>query len=125
MKCGDLIKTFLVADLEKKTLGTIGKCNLIIGEAAIMLEITGQQPMDDLIYTYEASGKTEDDKDNIFIDNTLTAMELCRNDADGRSGVSGTIKCPACGSKLNYSVSSFNGHLWGTCETAECLRWME
>ena len=36
-----------------------------------------------------------------------------------------TIKCPACGGKLHLSQSSYNGHVWGKCETADCVSWME
>jgi hypothetical protein len=37
---------------------------------------------------------------------------------------SGTIKCPQCGGVLHYTVAGFNGHIWGKCETADCLSWM-
>lgn len=53
------------------------------------------------------------------------AMKFCREHANGKSGVSGFIKCPKCGSKLNYSIASINGHLWGECETENCLSWMQ
>lgn len=33
--------------------------------------------------------------------------------------------CPVCGGKLHLSHSSFNGHVWGKCETEKCLGWME
>lgn len=33
--------------------------------------------------------------------------------------------CPICGGKLHLSHSAFNGHVWGKCETAKCLGWME
>lgn len=53
------------------------------------------------------------------------AVERCRGDAAGKRGVRGTVECPACKGKLNYSVASSNGHLWGGCETKDCLRWMQ
>lgn len=37
----------------------------------------------------------------------------------------GSIKCPKCDSTLHYSISSYNGHIWGKCETNNCLGWME
>ena len=39
-------------------------------------------------------------------------------------GVTGNIICPECGKNLHYSVSSYNGHIWGKCETDKCLAWM-
>jgi len=37
----------------------------------------------------------------------------------------GTVECPKCRARLGYSVSSYNGHIWGRCETPNCLMWME
>jgi len=54
-----------------------------------------------------------------------TAMKRCRDDAGGRRGIRGTVECPACKGKLHYSVAGVNGHLWGSCETPECLSWMQ
>lgn len=34
-------------------------------------------------------------------------------------------ECPVCGGKLHMSISSYNGHVHGKCETANCLYWME
>lgn len=36
----------------------------------------------------------------------------------------GTIECPVCKGTLHYSISSYNGHIWGACETEKCLQWM-
>lgn len=36
----------------------------------------------------------------------------------------GSIICPECGGKLNYSRAKSNGHVWGKCETPNCLSWM-
>lgn len=36
----------------------------------------------------------------------------------------GIIECPKCGNKLHYTISSYNGHIWGKCETDKCLVWM-
>lgn len=40
-------------------------------------------------------------------------------------GKQGVIDCPACGGKLHLSQSSYNGHVWGQCETKGCVSWME
>lgn len=56
---------------------------------------------------------------------TLTAIneiqEQYKKDKSGR----GVIVCPACAGRLAYSVSSYNGHVHGTCETEGCLQWMQ
>jgi hypothetical protein len=36
-----------------------------------------------------------------------------------------TIKCPKCNGILHFSKSSYNGHIWGKCETEDCLSWMQ
>lgn len=42
----------------------------------------------------------------------------------GHSGV--VIKeCPVCGGKLHMSITAYNGHVHGQCETRGCLSWME
>ena len=33
--------------------------------------------------------------------------------------------CPCCGKGLSMSISSYNGHVWGKCETGGCVSWME
>lgn len=35
------------------------------------------------------------------------------------------IECPACKGRLHLSQSSYNGHVWGKCETAGCVNWTE
>lgn len=37
----------------------------------------------------------------------------------------GIIECPKCKGKLHYSISSYNNHVWGKCETENCLAWMQ
>jgi len=36
----------------------------------------------------------------------------------------GTIECPKCKGVLHYTISGYNGHVWGKCEKEDCLRWM-
>lgn len=44
---------------------------------------------------------------------------------DGR-GRNGTETCPVCGGdQLSWSCSSWNGHIAMTCETPNCVRFME
>jgi hypothetical protein len=35
------------------------------------------------------------------------------------------VECPVCNGKLHLFQSSYNGHVHGKCETAECVSWME
>lgn len=42
------------------------------------------------------------------------------------NGGAGAISCPVCKTgTLNYTVASYNGHMWGRCTTAECMCWMQ
>lgn len=45
----------------------------------------------------------------------------------GTPGKAGTIDCPVCGKlkSLSYSVAGYNGHVHATCQTENCVRWME
>ena len=42
----------------------------------------------------------------------------------GEKGSKGTIECPKCNGALHYTVSGYNNHIWGKCETEGCLSWM-
>lgn len=35
------------------------------------------------------------------------------------------VECPVCKGRLYVSVSSYNGHCHGSCETDGCLHWRE
>lgn len=35
------------------------------------------------------------------------------------------VECPACKGRLHLSQAAYNGHVWGKCETADCVEWME
>lgn len=37
----------------------------------------------------------------------------------------GVEECPVCKGKLHMSHAKYNGHVWGKCETKDCLAWME
>ena len=62
---------------------------------------------------------------------TLNAVKATHEDAikkglrKGHGGY-GTLPCPTgCGGMLEYSVSSYNGHIHGRCKTPHCVQWME
>lgn len=69
--------------------------------------------------TKEADGRRE------HINKTLTAYASVVEATGGKRGVSGEIPCPICGGKLRYSVAASNGHIWGSCATPDCVRWMQ
>lgn len=60
----------------------------------------------------------------VKVNDTLIAIRACREDAKGQRGIIGKIECPKCKGVLSYSVAKSNGHLWGACETENCLQWM-
>lgn len=37
----------------------------------------------------------------------------------------GEMECPICQGKLHYTIAGYNGHIWGKCETEDCLQWMQ
>jgi len=55
---------------------------------------------------------------------TSKALRLILLDSKGKKGIKGVIKCPACDGVLHYSIAECNGHIWGKCETENCLKWM-
>lgn len=40
-------------------------------------------------------------------------------------GGSEVVECPKCKGKLHISVANVNKHVWGKCETTDCLSWMQ
>jgi len=57
----------------------------------------------------------------------LAAMTKIKEKEGNRRGVRGTIDCPQCGGTetLHYTISAYNGHVCGKCETEGCLGWMQ
>jgi hypothetical protein len=55
----------------------------------------------------------------------MAAIKLIREDAGGKKGAAGTVKCPECGGKLRYSIAETNGHIRAVCETADCISFMQ
>lgn len=42
------------------------------------------------------------------------------------SNIFEAIPCPCCETgKLNYSISSYNGHIHAACDSGTCVKWME
>ena len=71
----------------------------------------------------------EDTHEDDDLDNWKVAMPLAfkaiREDAKQKNRKQGTVTCPRCGGELGYSISSYNGHIHGQCNTTRgCLSWM-
>ena len=41
------------------------------------------------------------------------------------AGDRGVIDCPTCRGRLHWSRAPENGHVWGKCETEECVAWIQ
>lgn len=52
------------------------------------------------------------------------AIEPWRKKHKGKSAQE-VVECPACKGRLHLSISSYNGHVHGKCETDGCVSWME
>ena len=51
----------------------------------------------------------------------LKALKLIKDKTENQ----GQIECPKCSGDLHYTRSSSNGHVWGKCQTEECLSWAQ
>lgn len=61
-----------------------------------------------------------------FLEAVAAAKKHAKAAGLGRgNGGRGEVVCPVCGGRLRYSVAAVNGHMWGTCSTEGCARWME
>lgn len=55
---------------------------------------------------------------------TIPLISRVKKEHEGKQWA-GVETCPICGGRLHLTHSSFNGHVWGRCGTADCLAWME
>ncbi len=79
-----------------------------------------QEPSQDEIDSYEAAIAEHSKK---FL-TTIPLIKKVKQEHKGKDWA-GVVVCPVCGGKLHVTHSSFNGHVWGNCETENCLSWME
>jgi hypothetical protein len=80
-------------------------------------------------WTREEAEKNETESEE-HLQKCLAAMHAAHADAKAKglkkgAGGKDSCVCPACGGKLHYSVASYNGHLWGQCDTKDCVSWMQ
>ena len=54
----------------------------------------------------------------------ITGIKPWRLKNKGKSASEG-VECPACKGRLHLSISAYNGHVHGRCETQGCVSWME
>lgn len=59
------------------------------------------------------------------LEHLVAALSRIREINGSLRGVSGSIDCPKCGERLHYSISSYNGHVHGKCETDGCISWAQ
>lgn len=55
---------------------------------------------------------------------TLPLMAKVKAEHKGRDAKIVEV-CPVCGGRLHMTHAAYNGHVWGKCETENCLSWME
>jgi hypothetical protein len=51
-------------------------------------------------------------------------IEAMKREFEGQDATK-SVECPVCKGKLTMTHAAYNGHVWGNCETADCLSWME
>ena len=55
---------------------------------------------------------------------TFPLIEKVKRENKGKDAT-GIVECPVCKGRLCWSHAAYNGHVWGRCETKDCLAWME
>lgn len=58
--------------------------------------------------------------------NVHVEIILAAHKAIPKTGAAGTVECPKCKGKLNWTRAvGYNNHVHARCETPDCLSWME
>jgi hypothetical protein len=60
-----------------------------------------------------------------IIDNTIAAIGTILEKHPKMEDAKGEIECPLCKGILHYTKSGYNNHIWGKCETEDCLSWVQ
>lgn len=71
--------------------------------------------------------KAELDEHAVHVKKFMAVGPLVRRIKEEHRGKSwgGVEECPVCKGRLHLSHAAYNGHIHGSCETPDCLRWME
>lgn len=72
--------------------------------------------------TYKKEAEKNKKKEDEYTDALIKAITLIF--AEMKERKSGSIKCPLCDKKLFFRIQN-NGHVWGKCETKDCLSWIQ
>jgi len=59
-----------------------------------------------------------------MVQHILDCIEKMKKKHPNNVDVKETIECPICQKQLTMVSNSYNGHIWGKCETKNCLSWM-
>ena len=79
-----------------------------------------EEPTDGEIAEYEARVEAGHQQSML----ALPLISKIKREHKGQSW-KGVEECPVCKGKLHMTHSAYNGHVWGKCETDDCLAWME
>jgi hypothetical protein len=65
--------------------------------------------------------ETERQANNKMVDDVIMVVNLIRTETGGKRGRQGSVPCPACkAGAVQYSVSSYNGHMSAFCSNPNC-----
>lgn len=70
----------------------------------------------------------EENEEKIFkkrLNSTMRAISAFNEKYPGKVNAQDIMECPECKGRLHLSKCSYNGHVWGKCETEGCLTWMQ
>jgi C4-type Zn-finger protein len=56
--------------------------------------------------------------------NAITKIKEKHGKKKPKEFIKSSMECPVCKGILHYSISNYNNHIWGKCETEGCLNWM-
>jgi hypothetical protein len=130
----EVVGSFLRLPCRQYDVRPVGRPGTYIqpGDRVIRLEIDrkGQQQATCGCYIEPTDDQIEQDriKTDAALRRTMTAIEVAarwRVRPKPRQDRREVIECPTCKGRLHLSQSSYNGHVHGQCETANCVSWME
>lgn len=81
-------------------------------------------------HKFELLSKEEIEKEEKDFERVLQAITsiqpvITKLRNDNPNGIIEVINCPICSKQLSIGISGYNGHASGTCETDDCISFME
>ncbi len=121
-------QSMILKELSKQTL--IDVCQL--SKIEMGRELPSPFELDKINYVLKTKFILKDYKLNIehkkkieaIINGTRIALEKIQNKIKETGKRQGFIICPICNKRLFFDKHT-NGHIWGKCETINCLSWMQ